>query len=86
MDFELSEDQRAFRDTAREFAAREFAPQAARWDAEGHFPVDVLRRAGELGFCGLYAEPEHGGLGLPRSMPASCLKSWPPPARPPRLT
>ncbi|HQX06469.1 MAG TPA: acyl-CoA dehydrogenase family protein, partial [Zoogloea sp.] len=66
MDFELSEDQRAFRDTAREFAAREFAPQAARWDAEGHFPVDVLRRAGELGFCGLYAEPEHGGLGLPR--------------------
>lgn len=66
MDFELSEDQRAFRDTAREFAAREIAPQAARWDAEGHFPVDVLRRAGELGFCGLYAEPEHGGLGLPR--------------------
>ncbi|WP_398308260.1 acyl-CoA dehydrogenase family protein [Zoogloea sp.] len=66
MDFELSEDQRAFRDTAREFAAREFAPQAARWDAEGHFPVDVLRRAGELGFCGLYAAPEHGGLGLPR--------------------
>ena len=66
MDFELSEDQRAFRDTAREFAQREFAPQAAQWDAEGFFPVDTLRRAGELGFCGLYAQAEHGGLGLPR--------------------
>ncbi|ATE59809.1 acyl-CoA dehydrogenase family protein [Thauera sinica] len=66
MDFELSEDQRAFRDTAREFSRREFAPQAARWDAEGIFPVDALRHAGELGFCGLYALAEYGGLGLPR--------------------
>ncbi|THF58642.1 acyl-CoA dehydrogenase family protein [Pseudothauera rhizosphaerae] len=66
MDFELSGDQRAFRDTAREFARREFAPQAARWDAEGIFPVDALRHAGELGFCGLYALAEYGGLGLPR--------------------
>ncbi|THF65441.1 acyl-CoA dehydrogenase [Pseudothauera nasutitermitis] len=66
MDFELSEDQRAFRDTAREFAQREFAPHAARWDAEAEFPLDALRRAGELGFCGLYALEEYGGLGLPR--------------------
>ncbi len=32
MDFELSEEQRAFRDTAREFAANEMAPYAAEWD------------------------------------------------------
>ena len=55
MDFELSEDQRAFRDTAREFAQREFAPHAAQWDAESIFPVEAIRHAGELGFCGLYA-------------------------------
>ncbi|MCV2216046.1 acyl-CoA dehydrogenase family protein [Thauera sp. Sel9] len=66
MDFELSEDQRAFRDTAREFAQREFAPHAAQWDAESIFPVEALRRAGELGFCGLYALEKYGGLGLPR--------------------
>ena len=63
MDFELSDDQRAFQQAAREFAQREMAPQAARWDAEGIFPKDVLRQAGELGFCGLYAAEAHGGLG-----------------------
>ncbi|WP_068635073.1 acyl-CoA dehydrogenase family protein [Thauera butanivorans] len=66
MDFELSEDQCAFRDTAREFAQREFAPHAGRWDTESIFPIEALRHAGELGFCGLYALEEYGGLGLPR--------------------
>ncbi|MDB5819295.1 MAG: acyl-CoA dehydrogenase, partial [Rhizobacter sp.] len=66
MDFELSEEQRAFQDAAREFAAMELAPNAAKWDAESIFPVDTIRRAGELGFCGLYADVDHGGLGLPR--------------------
>ncbi|MCP3099430.1 acyl-CoA dehydrogenase family protein [Myxococcus sp. K15C18031901] len=66
MDFELSDAQRAFRDTAREFAAQELAPNAARWDAEGLFPREVLTRAGQLGFCGMYADERHGGLGLGR--------------------
>jgi len=66
MDFELNDEQRAFQDTARQFAKDAMAPHAAQWDAEGIFPVDVLRAAGELGFCGLYANPDHGGLGLPR--------------------
>jgi alkylation response protein AidB-like acyl-CoA dehydrogenase len=66
MDFELSDDQRAFQDAARAFAASEMAPSAAGWDARGIFPRDVLRHAGELGFCGLYASENHGGLGLPR--------------------
>jgi alkylation response protein AidB-like acyl-CoA dehydrogenase len=66
MDFELSEEQRAFQQTAREFAAGEFAPHAARWDAESIFPRETLAKAGELGFCGLYAATEHGGLGLSR--------------------
>jgi len=66
MEFELNDEQRAFADTARQFAKDAMAPHAAQWDAEGIFPVDVLRAAGELGFCGLYANPDHGGLGLPR--------------------
>lgn len=66
MDFELTEDQQAFQRTAREFAANELAPHAARWDAEKYFPRETLVQAGDLGFCGLYASEEAGGLGLPR--------------------
>lgn len=66
MDFALDETQRALRDAAREFAAKALAPGAAAWDAEAHFPVDVIRQAGELGFCGLYTPEAQGGLGLSR--------------------
>ncbi|WP_435103653.1 acyl-CoA dehydrogenase family protein [Arhodomonas sp. AD133] len=66
MDFALSEEQTAFQDTARDFALNELAPHAARWDAEGIFPKDVIAQAGELGFCGLYAPEDAGGLGLTR--------------------
>ncbi len=66
MDFELTEDQLAFRDTARQFAEQELAPNAAKWDQEHHFPVDVIKKTGELGFCGLYTPEEAGGLGLSR--------------------
>lgn len=66
MDFELSEEQRAFADTARSFAQTELAPFAAQWDREQTFPRDAIRAAGELGFCGLYAPERIGGLALPR--------------------
>jgi len=66
MDFELNQDQLAFQESARAFAAGEMAPHAARWDEEGHFPLDVIAKAGELGFCGLYTPEEVGGLGLSR--------------------
>ncbi len=66
MDFELTEEQRAFADTAREFARAELAPHAAQWDAEGIFPREAIAKAGALGFCGLYAPENAGGLALPR--------------------
>ncbi|HEX7045129.1 MAG TPA: acyl-CoA dehydrogenase family protein [Burkholderiales bacterium] len=66
MDFALTEEQRAFQQTAREFAQNELAPHAARWDAECIFPKDVIAQAGALGFCGLYVPEEAGGLGLSR--------------------
>lgn len=66
MDFELTEEQRAFADTARQFAQAELAPHAAEWDEKSHFPRETIARAGELGFCGLYAAEDIGGLALPR--------------------
>jgi hypothetical protein len=66
MDFNLTEDQRAIEDAARAFAAAELAPHSARWDAESHFPVDVMRKAAELGFAGLYVQEDVGGSALSR--------------------
>ncbi|MCD6662628.1 MAG: acyl-CoA dehydrogenase family protein [Comamonas sp.] len=66
MDFELSDDQRAFAESARQFAQSEFAPHAARWDEEAIFPREAIAKAGELGFCGLYSPENAGGLALTR--------------------
>lgn len=66
MHFDLSDEQQSYVALARDFALNELAPHAARWDAEQYFPVEVIRKAGELGFCGLYAPVEAGGLGLSR--------------------
>ena len=66
MDFSLSEEQRAFQDVARDFAATEMAPHAAVWDEDKIFPVDALRAAAALGFGGLYVGDDVGGSGLSR--------------------
>ena len=66
MNFDLNEDQIAYVDLAQQFSTNELAPHAALWDAEAIFPKDTLKQAGELGFCGLYSDPEMGGLGLSR--------------------
>ncbi|MGI3063684.1 acyl-CoA dehydrogenase family protein [Vibrio diabolicus] len=66
MDFELNEDQRAFADTAQQFADERLAPMAAEWDEKQIFPKDVLRESGELGFLSLYTPEAQGGLGLSR--------------------
>lgn len=66
MDFDLSEEQRLLVESARAFATRELAPHAADWDREHHFPVEVIRRAAEQGYLGLYIAEDDGGLGLSR--------------------
>ena len=59
----LSREHEDFRRMVREFAEAEIAPHVAGWDAAHHFPVDVVRRMGDLGLFGLTA-PEHlGGSG-----------------------
>ena len=66
MDFSLNDDQQAIQDAARQFAAAELAPHSAEWDETKHFPVDVMRKAAELGFAGIYVGEEHGGSALGR--------------------
>ncbi|WP_438013013.1 acyl-CoA dehydrogenase family protein [Psychrobacter raelei] len=66
MDFALTNDQLAYQQTARQFAQKELKPNAAEWDRNSHFPVDVIKKTGELGFLGLYTNPDYDGLGLPR--------------------
>ncbi|MDQ7813337.1 isobutyryl-CoA dehydrogenase, partial [Brevundimonas sp.] len=64
--FALTDDQRAIQDAARAFADAELAPHSAEWDETKHFPVDVMKHAAEMGFCGIYTGEEHGGMALGR--------------------
>jgi alkylation response protein AidB-like acyl-CoA dehydrogenase len=66
MDFELSDEQRAFAETARAFAREEWLPHAPGWDEYQEFPIDALRLAAALGFAGIYVGDEFGGSGLRR--------------------
>jgi alkylation response protein AidB-like acyl-CoA dehydrogenase len=66
MDFELSEDQRAFQATARQFARDAMMPHARDWDEGEIFPVETLREAAALGFGGIYVKEDVGGSDLSR--------------------
>ena len=66
MDFELSEEQRAFQATARQFARDEMMPQARDWDEGEIFPVESMRKAATLGFGGIYVKEDVGGSALSR--------------------
>ncbi len=66
MDFDLTEEQRAFQDAAREFARESLLPHAGTWDETRHFPAEELRQAAALGFAGIYVPEAHGGAGLGR--------------------
>ncbi|MBA3652174.1 MAG: acyl-CoA dehydrogenase family protein, partial [Chthoniobacterales bacterium] len=61
--FELDDEQKALQETIREFAESEIAPHAAEWDEHHTFPIDVIRKLGELGAMGVVFPEEYGGLG-----------------------
>jgi butyryl-CoA dehydrogenase len=61
MDFALPQEHEAFRRVIREFAEAEIAPHAEEWDRTHTFPVDTVRRMGELGLFGLPFPEEYGG-------------------------
>lgn len=60
----FTEEHRMLRDTVKQFAAREIAPYAEEWDAEGIFPREVFKQAGDLGLFGIRLDPKYGGSGL----------------------
>jgi alkylation response protein AidB-like acyl-CoA dehydrogenase len=63
MDFELTEDQRLFRNMVRDFAQNEIAPRAAEVDETGEFPWRNFRQLGELGILGIPYPEKYGGSG-----------------------
>jgi alkylation response protein AidB-like acyl-CoA dehydrogenase len=64
MDFELTNRQKQIRLAAREFAEGELAPIGKECESKGEFPRDLIRKAAQLGFVGVYIKKEYGGLGL----------------------
>ncbi len=64
MDFSLSEEQQLIRDTARDFAENELVPNAKKWDEARSFPVEAVKKLGELGFLGMMVDPQWGGAGM----------------------
>jgi short-chain 2-methylacyl-CoA dehydrogenase len=63
VEFELTSDQAQVRDLVREFAAQEVAPGAGERDEREELPLDILRKLGELGICGVPLPEDVGGLG-----------------------
>ena len=64
--FDLTDDQKAIQEVARRFTAEAITPHAARWDAEHHYPKDVVQAAAALGFGSIYVSEAGGGIGLGR--------------------
>jgi len=64
MNFDLSDEQRLLRETARAFAEREIAPHARAADREERFDPALAAKLGEMGFIGAVLDPAHGGGGL----------------------
>jgi acyl-CoA dehydrogenase len=63
--FSLTEEQRALRALAREFAEHEIRPKAAEYDEHATHPADLIAKAHELGLMNVHVPDEQGGLGLP---------------------
>ena len=64
MDFNLTEEQQMIQAAARDFAENEIAPIAASFDESGEFPLETVRKMGELGLMGIEVPEEYGGAGL----------------------
>ncbi|MDC0570347.1 acyl-CoA dehydrogenase family protein [Flavobacteriaceae bacterium] len=64
MNFQFSEEQELIATSARDFAEQYIRPHIMEWDEVQHFPKDVLHKAGEMGFMGIFIPEEYGGSGL----------------------
>lgn len=64
MGYGYTEEQVILRETIRDFALKEIAPYSLEWDEKQEFPVETLKRLGELGMMGAIVDPDYGGAGL----------------------
>jgi len=71
MNFELDDELLTLQQTARRFADEEIIPVAAKFDVSGEFPMEIMRKAWELGLSHTFIPEEHGGVGL--SILGSCV-------------
>src|SRR5438270_2786667 len=62
--FVLTEEQEHLRREIRDFAAREIAPNVAKWDESGEFPLAVIKKLGQMGLLGIIFPPEYDGAGM----------------------
>ena len=64
--FQLTDDQLAIQEMAQRFTADNITPHAAEWDETHHFPREVIKQTGELGFGAIYVSEDSGGIALGR--------------------
>ena len=64
MNFELTEEQLAVKEAARDFAQTELLPGVIERDEEQRFPADQIKKMGELGFMGMMVDPKYNGGGM----------------------
>ena len=64
MNFKLTEEHLLVRDAAREFATTELLPGVIERDNTQSFPIEIVRKMGELGFMGIMVDPKYGGSGM----------------------
>src|SRR5690606_5915706 len=64
MDFSLSEEQLMIQQAARDFAQTELLPGVLDRDESQKFPMELIKKMGELGFLGMMVDPKYGGSGL----------------------
>lgn len=64
MNFEMNENQQMIAQMVRDFAEKEIRPNMKKWDDEEIFPVETMKKMGELGLLGIYIPESYGGSGF----------------------
>jgi len=64
MDFQLTEEQKLVRESARDFVDKEIVPYAREWERRGEIPMALYRKMAELGFLGAPVPTTYGGAGM----------------------
>ncbi|MEJ6777407.1 MAG: acyl-CoA dehydrogenase family protein [Crocinitomicaceae bacterium] len=64
MNFEMNDNQKMIAQMVRDFAEKEIRPNIVQWDNDEYFPVDTMKKMGELGLLGVYIPEDYGGSGF----------------------